>query len=123
MTAENLWSVEIKQPEVMVVRNYTPLPLKFNPASKEIEILKDGDNADGKLSFYIKKYENGEVARWLHHLPKGHIIEIRGPFIDYEFPHLPNELKDLAIVYTWIIAMKGAITLEKIPNLFTSLMT
>ncbi|CAI4808333.1 BBF_collapsed_G0051100.mRNA.1.CDS.1 [Saccharomyces cerevisiae] len=93
MTAENLWSVEIKQPEVMVVRNYTPLPLKFNPASKEIEILKDGDNADGKLSFYIKKYENGEVARWLHHLPKGHIIEIRGPFIDYEFPHLPNELK------------------------------
>lgn len=93
MTAENLWSVEVKQPEVMVVRSYTPLPLSFNPTSREIEILKDGNNADGKLSFYIKKYENGEVARWLQHLPKGHVIEIRGPFVDYEFPHLPNELK------------------------------
>ncbi|CAI2020780.1 hypothetical protein SEUBUCD646_0H00930 [Saccharomyces eubayanus] len=93
MTAENLWSVEVKQPEVMVVRSYTPLPLQFNPVSKELEILKDGDNADGKLCFYIKKYENGEVARWLHQLPKDHVIEIRGPFIDYEFPHLPNESK------------------------------
>ncbi|CAI4036353.1 hypothetical protein SMKI_15G1950 [Saccharomyces mikatae IFO 1815] len=93
MTAENLWSIEVKQPEVMVVRSYTPLPLSFNPASKEMEVLKDGCNADGKLSFYIKKYENGEVARWLHHLPEDHVIEIRGPFVDYEFPHLPNELK------------------------------
>ncbi|CAI4051319.1 hypothetical protein SKDZ_15G1910 [Saccharomyces kudriavzevii ZP591] len=93
MTAEHIWSVEIKQPEVMVVRSYTPLPLEFNPTSNETEILKDGDNADGKLSFYIKKYENGEVARWLHRLPKDHVIEIRGPFVDYEFPHLPDELK------------------------------
>ncbi|CAI4064597.1 hypothetical protein SUVZ_08G0820 [Saccharomyces uvarum] len=93
MTAENLWSVEVKQPEVMVVRSYTPLPLQFNAASKELEILKDGDNADGKLSFYIKKYENGEVARWLYQLPKDHVIEMRGPFVDYEFPHLPNESK------------------------------
>ncbi|EJS41748.1 cyc2p [Saccharomyces arboricola H-6] len=93
MTAENLWSVEIKQPDVMVVRSYTPLPLKFHPISKEMEILKDSDSANGKLSFYIKKYENGEVAKWLNHLPKDHVIEIRGPFIDYEFPHLPNESK------------------------------
>ncbi|QLL30839.1 hypothetical protein HG536_0A06540 [Torulaspora globosa] len=90
---EKLWSVEIKQPEVMVVRNYTPLPLQMNKDNKSLEILQDGEHAGGKLLFYIKQYEQGEVARWLHRLPENHIVELRGPFIDYEFPHYKSEIK------------------------------
>lgn len=93
MGCEKLWSVEIKQPEVMVVRNYTPLPLQLNRDNHSLEILQDGEHAGGKLLFYIKQYEQGEVARWLHRLPENHIVELRGPFIDYEFPHYKSEIK------------------------------
>lgn len=89
--SEKLWSVEIKQPDIMVVRKYTPLPLK-HIKNNGFEVLKDGDNAQGNLVFYIKKYEQGEVSRWLHNLPEDSIVELRGPFIEYEFPHLPNEI-------------------------------
>lgn len=93
MGCDKLWSVEIKQPEVMVVRNYTPLPLQVNQKSHSLELMEDGDHAGGKLFFYIKRYEQGEVARWLHRLPENHIVELRGPFIDYEFPHYESEIK------------------------------
>lgn len=93
MGCEKLWSVEIKQPQVMVARNYTPLPLQVNQETKMIEILEDGEPAGGKLVFYIKHYEQGEVARWLHKLPANHIVELRGPFVDYEFPHYESEVR------------------------------
>ncbi|QLQ81557.1 hypothetical protein HG537_0F03180 [Torulaspora globosa] len=93
MGCEKLWSVQIKQPDVMVVRNYTPLPLQMDRESQSLKILQDGEHAGGKLLFYIKQYEQGEVARWLHRLPENHIVELRGPFIDYEFPHYESEMK------------------------------
>lgn len=93
MGSENLWSVEIKQPDIMVVRNYTPLPLLFDIQTKELTVMEDGDFADGKLCFYIKQYTEGEVARWLHQLPNGHVLELRGPFIEYELPHYKDEVK------------------------------
>lgn len=90
--SSKLWSVQIKQPEIMVVRNYTPLPLKLND-DDEIEVLKDGENCDGRLLFYIKQYNNGEVARWLHNLPVGQVVELRGPYVDYEFPNAESDTK------------------------------
>lgn len=82
-----LWSVEVKQPEIMVVRNYTPLPLQFDSSGKHIErFTKESGSCGGKLTFYIKSYKNGEVARWLHRLPVGEIVELRGPTIDYSLP-------------------------------------
>lgn len=89
MKSDKLWSVQVKQPEIMVVRNYTPLPLQ-HVGSGEFKVLADGDNGQGKLSFYLKKYQYGEVARWLSRLPEGHILELRGPYIDYEFPSMDN---------------------------------
>lgn len=93
MGSENLWSVEVKQPDIMVVRNYTPLPLHFNIETKELAVMEDGNFDGGKLCFYIKQYSEGEVARWLHQLPNGHVLELRGPFIEYELPHYKDELK------------------------------
>ncbi|CCE62188.1 hypothetical protein TPHA_0C00310 [Tetrapisispora phaffii CBS 4417] len=88
-----IWSVEIKQPEIMVVRNYTPLPFYFDASAGQIQLLKDGENADGKLMFYLKQYKNGEVARWIHGLGINDTVELRGPYIEYEFPNPNHEMK------------------------------
>lgn len=88
-----MWSVEIKQPQIMVVRSYTPLPLSIadQGPGKEPLINIQSDAAEiGKLVFYIKKYDQGEVARWIYRKPLGFELELRGPFIDYEFEKTPN---------------------------------
>ncbi|KAG0668184.1 mitochondrial peripheral inner membrane protein [Maudiozyma exigua] len=90
MTSDKIWSLEVKQPEIMIVRNYTPLPLKLvtsNNDDYELEQIdiKNGDTNEGKLLFYIKNYDNGEVARWIRNLDVGSRIDLRGPFVEYEF--------------------------------------
>lgn len=92
MGSEHLWSVEIKQPEIMVVRNYTPLPLQIDESRQELKAIPDGSNGDGKFVLYVKQYGNGEVARWLHRLPLDHTIEVRGPFVEYELPRYEGEI-------------------------------
>ncbi|CDO95080.1 unnamed protein product [Kluyveromyces dobzhanskii CBS 2104] len=92
MNSSKLWSVEVMQPQIMVVRNYTPLPLKIDD-NNSVEVLRDGENADGTLTFYIKQYTQGEVARWINRLPLGHVVELRGPFVEYEFPENVDEVK------------------------------
>lgn len=99
-----LWSVEVKQPEIMVVRRYTPLPLVLEnvPASSSNNNLT-GDNGStntvlripgeesdtAKFCLYLKKYDHGEVARWISKKPIGAVLELRGPFTEFEFPAQP----------------------------------
>ena len=59
-----IWSVFIKDDDIQVERPYTPL---------------EGVNEDGRMVFWIKKYEKGEVGRWLHSKSVGDTVEIRGP--------------------------------------------
>jgi cytochrome-b5 reductase len=59
-----IWSVYIKDDDIQVERPYTPL---------------EGINEDGRMVFWIKKYEKGEVGRWLHSKSVGDTVEIRGP--------------------------------------------
>ena len=59
-----IWSVFIKDDDIQVERPYTPL---------------EGLDKDGNMVFWIKKYEKGEVARWLHTKRPGEKVEIRGP--------------------------------------------
>ncbi|GMM37336.1 oxidoreductase [Saccharomycopsis crataegensis] len=87
-----LWSVEVKQPEIMVVRKYTPLPVILAKAGEEGQlamrlISEEGDV--GKFCLYIKKYQSGEVARWISKRPVGSILEIRGPYTEYQFKPQP----------------------------------
>ncbi|EDO16785.1 hypothetical protein Kpol_526p38 [Vanderwaltozyma polyspora DSM 70294] len=93
LESEKLWSVEVKQPEIMVARNYTPLPLKYDAQSDDIVPLKDGDNAGGKLFFYLKQYPDGEVSRWLFKMKEGDQVELRGPITEYELPRDSDERK------------------------------
>ncbi|KAK4104843.1 hypothetical protein N658DRAFT_418765 [Parathielavia hyrcaniae] len=69
-----LWSVEVKQPELQVARDYTPLPPSSTPVPSEG--LSEGD---GKLRLYIRRMEKGEVSGYLARLGVGDTVELRGP--------------------------------------------
>lgn len=59
-----IWSVCIKDDDIQVERHYTPL---------------EGIDKNGNMLFWIKKYQHGEVSRWLHSKQPGSRIEVRGP--------------------------------------------
>lgn len=101
MTSNKIWSIEVKQPEIMIVRNYTPLPLKLTSDndSNEYELeqldIANGETNDGKLLFYVKNYDTGEIGRWMRNLDVGSRIDIRGPYVEYE---IGNEEKNVTIM-------------------------
>lgn len=97
---DKIWSVEIKQPQIMVVRSYTPLPLYFLKSARtrsgeEEPLLKVIDNGEknmdhgGVMLFYIKRYDDGEVSRYILNKKVGEELEIRGPHVNYTFPFHP----------------------------------
>lgn len=59
-----IWSIFIKDSDIQVERPYTPL---------------EGIDGNGHIKLWVKKYERGEVGRWLHARQVGDPIEIRGP--------------------------------------------
>ncbi|KUI52774.1 Cytochrome c mitochondrial import factor CYC2 [Cytospora mali] len=79
-----LWSVEIKQPQLQIARHYTPLPSAVP--------LQDGDEAT--LRFLIRRYEGGEVSKYLSRLQgqgqkqgssgAGDVVELRGPHLGFD---------------------------------------
>lgn len=97
---DKIWSVEVKQPQIMVVRSYTPLPLYFmksertrsgekEPLLRVIENDAEDYDKGGVMTFYIKRYGDGEVSRYIVDKAVGDEIDIRGPHIEYTFPHHP----------------------------------
>lgn len=64
-----LWSVEFKQPQLQIARNYTPLP----PTSDE-----------QGLQFFIRQYDGGEVSTYLSRLQPGDKVELRGPHLGFD---------------------------------------
>ncbi|KAF8450769.1 hypothetical protein L210DRAFT_3470012 [Boletus edulis BED1] len=58
------WSIFVKDSDIQVERPYTPL---------------EGIDENGHMKLWVKKYEHGEVSRWLHSRQVGDSIEIRGP--------------------------------------------
>lgn len=97
---DRLWSVEIMQPNIQIVRSYTPLPLYFMKSERtrsgeEEPLLRviDNDREDydkgGVMTFYIKRYPDGEMSRYLTSRKVGDEIDIRGPYVDYKFPYHP----------------------------------
>ncbi|GEQ68789.1 hypothetical protein JCM33374_g2458 [Metschnikowia sp. JCM 33374] len=97
---DKMWSVEVKQPDIMVVRSYTPLPLYFmksentrsgkkEPLLRVIENDCEDHDKGGTMTFYIKKYDDGEVSRYIVNKKVGEELELRGPHVEYKFPHHP----------------------------------
>lgn len=63
-----LWSVEFKQPEVQIARNYTPLP----PQDRD-------ESSTGSLRFYVRAIGGGEMSAYLSRLGVGKGVWLRGP--------------------------------------------
>lgn len=76
---KGIWSVQFKQPQLQIGRDYTPLPPP--PGS-------DGDDADedGSLRFLIRRDPRGEVSGYIHSLREGSTLEMRGPQTECELP-------------------------------------
>ncbi|KLJ09678.1 hypothetical protein EMPG_14899 [Blastomyces silverae] len=72
-----LWSVQFKQPQLQIGRDYTPLPPI--PAAR----LEGAD-------------PYGEVSGYLHNLPTGAKLDIRGPRLDYILPADVEEILFIA---------------------------
>ncbi|KAF9534912.1 ferredoxin reductase-like protein [Crepidotus variabilis] len=64
----SIWSVYIKDDDIQVERPYTPL---------------NGIDEEGRMQFWIKKYPQGEVGRWLHSKKEGERIEVRAPLMTW----------------------------------------
>lgn len=84
-----VWAVEVKQPELQVARDYTPLPppvLSWGREGGE----GDGDDGDdggkgrGEMRFYIRRMEGGEVSGYLARLKVGDTVELRGPRLGWD---------------------------------------
>ncbi|KAK2775583.1 cytochrome c mitochondrial import factor [Colletotrichum kahawae] len=63
----DLWCVEVKQPQIQVAREYTPLP-----------------GADDELRLYVRALRGGEVSTYLSRLLPGGSVEIRGPHGEFD---------------------------------------
>jgi hypothetical protein len=75
-----LWSVEVKQPELQVARDYTPLPL---PPSAVVESGGEGGE-DGEIRLYVRRLDRGEVSNYLARLRVGDTVELRGPRLGFD---------------------------------------
>lgn len=69
-----IWNVHFKQPQLQIVRAYTPLP--------PLEMTNGEEQRE--LRFLIRNDPHGEVSSYLHRLPVGAEIELRGPNLEYE---------------------------------------
>lgn len=102
-----VWSVQAKQPQLQIARAYTPLP--SNP--------DEGDDEDGhSLRFLIRQETGGEMSTYLHRLPAGSTIELRGPTVEYELPQDVKEVLFLAGGTGIAPAMQVAEALSRLPG-------
>ncbi len=76
-----IWNVQFKQPQLQIVRAYTPLPPLAPLAAADDE---DTSSSGRLLRFLIRKDPHGEVSTYLHNLPLGAEVEVRGPYLEYE---------------------------------------
>lgn len=79
---KGVWSVQVKQPQLQIARSYTPLP----PIQAE---------GSGNLRFLVRWEPQGEVSTYLHKLPLGATVELRGPHIEYV---VPDDVDDVLFI-------------------------
>ncbi|ODH48163.1 hypothetical protein GX48_05759 [Paracoccidioides brasiliensis] len=93
-----LWSVQFKQPQLQIGRDYTPLPPTFAQSEESEESEEsDGETAgDSALRFLIRRDPLGEVSGYLHNLPTGARVDVRGPRLEYALPADVEEILFIA---------------------------
>ena len=88
---EPIWSIYIKDDDIQVERPFTPL---------------EGMDSEGRMKFWVKKYEKGEVGRWLHSKKAGDTIEIRGPLKTWAWR--PDEWDEVVMVRSSLLPLHSA---------------
>lgn len=78
-----IWSIYVKDDDIQVERPYTPL---------------EGIDKDGNMRLWVKKYQKGEVGRWLHSKRPGECIEVRGPVQTWLHERRPDEWDEIIMV-------------------------
>lgn len=78
--AHGLWSVEVKQPQLQIARNYTPLPPL--PAGGGGD--GDGPAPPAQLRFLVRRYDGGEMSTYLSRLRPGDDVWLRGPHLGFD---------------------------------------
>ena len=79
-----VWSVQTKQPQLQIARSYTPLP----PTAALPGAMGPTRLDPHTLRLLIRKEERGEVSGYLHRLPLGAGVDLRGPHVECTLP--PN---------------------------------
>ena len=76
-------SVQFKQPQLQIARHYTILPQTQGQDENEIRLL-------------VRKERRGEVSGYIHRLPIGAEVELRGPCTEFAVPKGTNHVLFLA---------------------------
>ncbi|KAI5854977.1 hypothetical protein BZA05DRAFT_435143 [Tricharina praecox] len=77
---DKLQSVQIKHPQVMIARSYTPLPpIADEDGGEEGEVTHT-------IRILLKREPAGEMSRYLFTLPRESTVELRGPQDEYILP-------------------------------------
>jgi len=94
----SLWSVQAKQPQLQIGREYTPLPPTHVLNDSPLSLLREdgGDAADADIHLLIRKEKNGEMTTYLDALPLDSTINLRGPYQDVKIPENVDEVLFLA---------------------------
>ncbi|POS80633.1 hypothetical protein DHEL01_v200958 [Diaporthe helianthi] len=86
--AHGLWSVEIKQPQLQIARNYTPLPPTAAAAGAGGGDLAaapdDAHHMHHQLRFLVRRYQGGEMSTYLSRLQPGDDVYLRGPHLGFD---------------------------------------
>ncbi|EGX50020.1 hypothetical protein AOL_s00076g371 [Orbilia oligospora ATCC 24927] len=86
INSEGLWSVQIKQPQLQIQREYTPLPETSSLLSSNGNGSGKRDrNLDNKITIFVRAVDGGEVSPYLLSRKPGDVVEVRGPVITYTF--------------------------------------
>jgi cytochrome-b5 reductase len=83
-----IWSVYVKDSDIMVERPFTPL---------------HGVAEDGTIQLWVKRYEGGEVGRWLHARQLGEVLDIRGPMETLRWPYPPGKQWDHVVLVSFLV--------------------
>lgn len=86
-------SIYVKEPSLQIERAYTPLTSPL-PTSNLAE------SAGHSLELLVKRYQDGEVSRYLHRLAPGASTEVRGPVCTWAWDErgagIENQAKRMA---------------------------
>lgn len=102
---QGVWSVQVMQPDLQIARSYTPVP----PPPQQSKPAKDVDSGVGggaggedggipaeMVRLFVREEVNGEVSGFLHRIPLGTVVHLKGPRVELEIPEDVGEVLFLA---------------------------